>query len=307
MNEKETLIFNLLQNNVSLNKIQDTLQIPNEQFIIYLKNIRANYPYFKRKLDSNGTYFLIPSSKEIKPSNRVRINLYKDNFKLLLISDLHIGNKKDRPELLDLVFEHAASKGINYIANTGDVIENIYYLKASKLRLKTLKGQLSSYLKNYPYDPNIITINLYGNHDLQHKEDDLNIEEIISRERHDIISLGYGQGFIDLKKDFITLEHNISNAIKHRNSEYPITFRGHSHKTKYDLRRDNALILVPSLSDALPSNYSEKPLKGFLETEFKFDNTGHIKRLFIKEYTIEPHKHLASEMILSLRKDDNND
>ena len=303
MTEREQLVLSLMSNRVALDKIKDVLSLSDHEFLITLKNIRANYPNLTRQLDSEGTYFLIPVDQEIQPSNRVRINVLEDSFKLLLISDLHIGNKRDRLDLFDTVFDHATKKGIHYIANTGDIVENTYYLKPNKLRLKTLRGQITSYVRNYPYSPHIITINLYGNHDLKKDEDELDVAQTIELERPDIISLGYGQGFIDIQNDFITLEHNLCNTTKHRNAEYPITFRGHSHKTKYDLRRDNALIFVPSLSDALPTNYSEKPLKGFMESEFKLDETGHIKRIFIKEYTLEPHKKLASEMILSLRRD----
>ena len=304
MNALEKLVFDLLKNGVSLNKIQDTLNLSNEVFLTTIKNIRANYPYLERELDSSGTYFLKPTTF-IDSSNRVRIKMYKDSIRMLHISDLHIGNKNDRLDLLDTVYDHAKLKGIHYITNTGDIIENICYLKQNKLRLKTLKGQIYSFIKNYPYDKDIHTITIFGNHDVT--PEDIDIAQIINEERHDIIPLGYGEGFIDLKEDSIKLEHNLTTSNKHHNTSSPITFRGHSHKTKYDLRRDNALIFVPALSDALPSNYKEKPLKGFLESEIKFNEDGHIKRVFIREYTIEPHKRLASEMTLSLRKSDTND
>jgi len=306
MTELEQLIFDLLKNGVSLNKIQDTLNISNQVFLTSIKNIRAYYPSLSRELDSSGTYFLKPTNN-IEQTNRIRIKMYKDNIRLLHISDLHIGNKNDRLDLLDTVFDHAKSKGIHYITNTGDIIENIHYLKQNKLRLKTIKGQIYSFIKNYPYDKDIHTITILGNHDVTQDEEGINIQEIINSERHDIITLGYGLGLIDLKNDTVALEHNLIGDNKHHQSSNHVTFRGHSHKTKYDLRRDNALIFVPALSDALPTNYKEKPLKGFLESEIKLNEEGYIKRIFIKEYTIEPHKRLASEMTLSLRRDDNND
>ena len=303
MSELEQLVFDLLKNHVSLNKIQDTLNLSNESFLHIIKNIRAYYPYLTRELDSSGTYFLNVSDS-IEQSNRIRIKMYKDSIKFLHISDLHIGNKNDRPDLLDLVFDHAASKGIHYITISGDIIENIYYLKQNKLRVKTIKGQIYSFIKYFPYDKDIHTISVLGNHDQKHKEDDLDVKQVIEEERHDIIILGYGIGYIDIKNDSIALEHNLSGDNKHHHTNSHLTFRGHSHKTKYDLRRDNALIFVPALSDALPSNYKEKPLKGFLESEIKLDEEGHMKRIFTKEYTIEPHKKLASEMTLSLRRGD---
>lgn len=303
MTEIEQLIINLMSNGVSLNKIQDALSLSDKAFLSCIKNIRANYPNLERVLDSSGTFFL-KFNPDYQPSNRIRIKMYKDSFRLLVTSDLHIGNKDDRPDLLDIVFDHAASKGIHYIANTGDIIENVYFLKPSKLCVNNSKGQAYRFIRFYPYDKDIHTIAVLGNHDVQRDENDPNIEEIITRERHDIIILGPGKGYIDIKNDSIGLEHNLCGSSKHHQSTVPITFRGHSHKTKYDLRRDNALIFVPALSDALPSNYKEKPLKGFLEAEVKLNEQGHIKRMFIKEYTIEPTKKLASEMTLSLRKKD---
>ncbi len=299
MNELEQLVFDLLLNGVSLNKIQETLSLSNDIFLQCMKNIRAYYPSYTILLDSSGTYFLKPTLPA-PPTNRIRIKMYKDSIKFLHISDLHIGNEHDRIDLYKIVFEHAASKGIHFITNTGDIIENIYYLKPNKLRLKTVREQIECFIQSYPYDKNIHTITIFGNHDTSEED----IQQIIEQERPDIIPLGFGEGFIDLKNDAIKLEHNLSGSYKHHDETTPLTFRGHSHKTKYDLRRDNALIYVPALSDALPTNYKEKPIKGFLESEIKLDEHGRMKRVFIKEYTIEPTKRLASEMTLTLRRRD---
>ena len=300
MTELEQKTLTLLLEGKSVSETQQILQVPDSLYLKCLKKIYQNKSIIS-KYFSDGSVILKKGKKE-SPFN-LKIQKNTDSLHVLFYSDLHAGNKKDRLELLDSLYEHATLQNIHILFNTGDVIENIYCQPASKLRQKTIEGQINYLLKHFPYSPSITNFILYGNHDHKALTDyDIDIATILQKERPDFISLGYGEANVDLGQDFITLQHNLHNHKMSIPENSSIVFRGHSHKMKIDTRKKIPIIFVPALGDAIPESYTTAPLQGFLDVTFTFTEDGKLDKVFINQYNTSPKKQLACECVLSLKK-----
>jgi predicted phosphodiesterase len=299
MTELEEKIFELYKQGISLDKIQKQLSVPGPMFLNALKNIRYLFD-MPSNYYSDGRIIYNPS-KDRKEDQRI---IQKgDSLHVLLYSDLHAGNKKDNLQLLDLIYDHATKENIHILLNLGDVIENTYSLPERCLRRTTVEGQIEYLLRHFPYDSSITNFILYGNHDHHALTDQgIDVAKIIEEERPDLVSLGYGKANINVRNSFITLQHNLNNRKIPIPEDAYIVFRGHSHKMKIDMRKDPPVILVPSLSDAIPENYSHTPIPGFLDATFTFDKEGEFDKLFLTAFDTDVKKRQTAECVLTLKK-----
>lgn len=300
MIELEQKILTLLLQGCSVSDTQKKLKVPDSLFLKCLKNIKQN-KNLVAKYFADGSVIL----KKGKPEKTVNLRLHQNSEKLhvLFYSDLHAGNKKEKLELLDSIYEHATLEDIHILLNTGDMIENIYCLPPSKLKQKTIEGQIRHLINHFPYSPSITNFILYGNHDYKALIDhNIDVAKIIERLRPDLISLGYGEANISLGNDFLTLQHNLHNHKMSIPEDTSIIFRGHSHKMKIDNRKRVPIIFVPALSGAIPESYQVEPLQGFLDVTFTFTEEGYLDKVFINQYNTTSKKQLASECVLTLKK-----
>lgn len=305
MIEINSQILQLMKEGHSLSQIREILTLSDKMFLSALKEIRSNYHNFTKKYVDDGTVFYLPETpKLILPPNKIELVSTKDTFRAIFISDLHCGNKRQRLDLLHVVYEYAIKNNIFVIINTGDVLENIYSIPPSELKQKTVEGQMNSLIRNHPYAPNIINLILYGNHDYKALTDQgIDVASIIEQERYDLVSLGYGEAFIKTKKDEIGLQHNIGPGRHTSLPEGPrVIFKGHSHKMKYNLKKGQAVINVPALSDATPESYEYPHSKGFLDVEITFKEDDKMDKVYIKQFVVEKQPTIASEFTLALRR-----
>ena len=123
MNETELFILSQMKKGVSLNRIFEMTNISLDEFNKLLKHIRTTYENYKRSFHSDGSYFLIPSDVTMEDLKYTKVYLPNDTYRTIFISDLHIGNSKDRVELLDTVMDHAVKEGVHTIYNLGGIPE----------------------------------------------------------------------------------------------------------------------------------------------------------------------------------------
>ena len=305
MREISSLVLKEISTGLSLNEVKKNLNLPDKMFLSALKEIRSNYQNFTKKYADNGTVFYLPEEpKLVLPPNKIELISTKNTFRAIFISDLHCGNKRERLYLLNMVYEYAIKNNIYVIVNTGDVLENIYSIPVSELKQKTVEGQINSLIRNHPYAPNIINLILYGNHDYKALTDQgIDVASIIEQERYDLVSLGYGEAFIKTKEDEIGLQHNIGHGRHTPLPEGPrVIFKGHSHKMKYNLKKGQAVINVPALSDANPESYDYPHSKGFLDVEITFKEDNKFDKVYIKQFVVDKQPTIASEFTLALRR-----
>lgn len=298
MSELNLKILKLIRDGKNINEILDILKIGPKKLMVQLKTIISDGYLLNKEVHSDGNIFLQLKTDFIK--ERININLdNQEQLRVIFISDLHLGRKKDRLDYIDYVYNYAIKNNIGIIINLGDMIENIYHLPESQLAMNKVEEQVEYVIKNYPFDKNITNIILYGNHDFYSvSHDGLNIGKVIEDNRYDLINLSYKKGTLRLKNDQISLLHDAID----KNKNHKIIFYGHSHKMMNNIfLYDKVVIDVPSLSDANPTNYDYVPLKGFLDVTFDFEEDL-IETIFIKYYIIHYGIHQASESKIKINK-----
>lgn len=224
----------------------------------------------------------------------------KDNhIRFIVISDLHLGNNKERLDLVYKAYEYALDKEIYTIINLGDLIDSVMPHNQKDIRLTTIDKQIRYVIENYPFHHNITTYALYGNHDyyslLKYGVD---IAQIISEERSDLINLGYGENYLCLEENYIKLSHPIRYLSHYkRNIETPINLLGHYHSYKVNLK-DSLYVYAPSLSNlSTEQNLINKP--EILDIDIMFFE-GIMSRIGIKNIDIEKER-LDGEFNIDLR------
>lgn len=88
-----------------------------KNILISLKNKGVLY---NKKYTLEGNTLYIPNKDlDGDTSKDIDILMSKNSFKSILISDLHLGTREERLDLLNLVYEYASKEGIHLIINGG--------------------------------------------------------------------------------------------------------------------------------------------------------------------------------------------
>ena len=270
------LLVNLLNDKYSSEELCNILDIDMKILQNELKKLKEINYLFSKQFYSNGKikyqriknitrYFDNENSKQ-------KLNLITDknekDLKLLVISDLHFGNTLERIDLVDRAFNYAKKEGINVILCGGDFIDGSF-TKGSQ-HINDLDSQIEYFIQKYPYDKDIITLGVAGNHDFcVVSKESKDFIKIVEEARSDIIIGGYNNAKYNIKNDKIHLYHHINGGNLVRFNA-PIIFHGHLHKYITKQEKNTLDITIPSLSDinsSLPSalevNLSFK--KGYIE------------------------------------------
>ena len=249
MTEMNKHIIELIGQNKNIREISNILNISEKQLYVRIKQI-INYGYILEPSYSYNSdiYYNIKNGNHISNKNDVSIKISKDNnnFRCLVISDLHIGSVDADIKLINTVYEYAVKNGINVILNCGDNIEGDY--TSDKKCLKDVYSQVEYLIKKHPYDRSINNYMIFGNHDyhcLYHEG--LDISKTIYNSRYDIIPIGYGQGNVNIKNDSIILFHELYKDFKPIIKNEKIVLSGHGHLMKTKLR-DIFWLGIPTLS-----------------------------------------------------------
>ena len=255
-----------------MREISQILNISEKQLYIRIKQI-INYGYVMEPSYSYNSdiYYKFKRESENICKNRVDIKISKDNniFRCLVISDLHIGSSDSDIKLLNIVYDYAIKNGINVILNCGDTIEGDY--TSERKSIKYVYSQLDYLIKKHPYDRSINNYMIFGNHDYHSLYfDGLDISKTIHNSRYDIIPVGYGQGYIDIKNDSIILIHQIYKDFKPEIMKEKVLLSGHCHLMKTKLR-DIFWLGVPTLSYK-SNDKTKEVIPGFIDLTIDISN-----------------------------------
>lgn len=194
-------------------------------------------------------------SDEIFISNTKIQQVYEldiDHPKFIVISDTHFGSIFESIKYLEIVYEYAIKHGIKYIFHCGDLIEGEEYNNygKNKWEYRNIYLQIEHILNDYCYDKSIQNIILLGNHDIKSlKVRGIDLSDVL-KERTDFIPIGYRNGYIKVKDDYIALKHEIKRML---NANYPLatslSFSGHTHQYRCKFDDKNVRFIVPTLSN----------------------------------------------------------
>ena len=283
MSSLEKRIVDLIKQGKSNIEICQKLNLSKYTFRDILLNLKnKGLEYDKRYLINGGTLYTPNKEQNGKNvSSGVTLLLKnKDELNALLISDLHLGTKEERLDLLNLLYDYAMKNGIHLIINGGDLINGL--TSERKNICRTHLEQCEYFIENHPFDINILNICVLGNHDVKGlRKDGVNFARILENYRTDFAIAGIENGHILVKNDFINMYHPLSCDCNNTPMK-KVVLVGHSHQYKVKIINDNVLIYIPALSNYVPA--SKGIIPSFLKMKMGF-NTGYISYIDLENLT----------------------
>lgn len=182
-----------------------------------------------------------------------------DDNKVILISDTHFGSVYQNYEYIDLVYEYAAKHGYKYILHGGDLFQGDVPPVINEG--ENVSKQVHRLVSYYPYDKNITTYILLGNHDHFIYRNFENSYNII-KTRSDLNILGIRYAYINWMNNLISIQHYVKKRkckIDFPRIETLVKFHGHRH----ELNVIDSHIFLPTLSNDL-KDYGKLNYPGFL-------------------------------------------
>lgn len=289
MTEMNLKVLDLINENKSLKEVVSILKMSEKQLYIRIKQL-INYGYFLEPTytcDSDIYYKINTRNINKEKNNNVTIKVPTDlkELRCIAISDLHIGNINSDVDLLKKVYDYAAKNDIHIIFNCGDLIEGIH--SCDKRNINNIHDQIEYIIDKYPYDNSIYNYMIFGNHDYHaFRHLGLDVSKKIENSRYDIVSLGFGQGIVNIKKEKILLQHELCAVdLPKVYDDAKLALVGHGHMMKTKIY-DNLLLCLPSLSRVCPDKTKEN-IPSFIDLEMHFarDNFEFIRS---KQMLVEP-------------------
>lgn len=259
MTKADIELINLINEGKSINEICDSLNVTRNKIYKKLLTLKNNGYSIKNSYYYNGdiTYQLIHGNMNYtKDTVMIDMKKNENNFRAMVISDLHIGSDKQRLDLLYQVYNYCIKNNINIILNTGDVVDG--WIGKNKKINKDIEHQLEYFIKKHPFDKNILNFICFGNHDVDsYVKFGINLKTILENYRQDLIAFTSTLGYIKVKHDNLVLCHQTDNRhVNLKDIKNSIIFEGHHHKfmTSFNNTTNNHLIYVPSLSEIYINN-----------------------------------------------------
>ena len=242
---------------------------------IIIGNKRYNNNYEVKEGKSPVEVLINNKSEYINIDYGKVMDFCDSNTKFIVISDTHFGAKYENMGYLDYVYNYAKKNGIKHILVTGDLIDgNCFNYYWCDKKYSNIKSQLEHVFYDYCYDDNIENIILLGNHDFSAlSKEGIDISNYLSI-RDDFKILGYKEGYLRIKDEYITLKHEVTKIINVLdNPSTSLNFMGHSHQYRCHYNNDSIIFRVPALCD-VSGGFNYVVNKGFLVCELNFDNLG---------------------------------
>lgn len=197
-----------------------------------------------------------------------------ERVNLCIVSDTHIGNKKQQITMLNEFYDMCVEKGITTVLHVGDISDGTSHREDHVYELFAYgaEEQVDYIVENYPKREGIKTYFITGNHDAWYAKKGVNIGKMIDSRREDMIYLGHQNATIKIKRPngFCNIRmfhpqdgssYAISNSGQKaidaiRDGNYPdIMLVGHHHKQFYMVYRGVHYLEVPCVCE----------LTGFME------------------------------------------
>lgn len=287
-------LLELIQQEKTVNEIAHELQLSNKQIYNILTVLEHKGIGMDRKYFSNGDILYLPQKmidikEPIFPKEHALITpLEETELQAVVLSDLHLASVNDRVDLLDKVYEYCAKNNIHLIFHCGDMIDgNI----GGPKKFNRMMDQIDYFLKVYPFDDHILNVTILGNHDYSAlQKEGINLDKVIYSYRHDILSLGYRLGKLNIKNDFILFAHTVNDIqsleLNHFLNQKRIILEGHHHFMLVQEKGNSLTVQVPAMVQMRPSLQTPP---SFLKMTLRFmGKTGYIHTGIFEQMLLEP-------------------
>ena len=292
MNETNKQLITLIQEGKTLNQIANNLKLSHKQIYMRLRNLRLQgFDYIREYFyDGNIRYSPINLNDNTNKEISLITKSTDQQITIMLISDIHLGSIYDRIDLLNKVYDYCLQNNIHIIINAGDIVDGINI--RLKKRHTSFDEQIDYALKNYPFDPSILNFICLGNHDMDYyQNNNQDITNLLYNYRHDLISLGYSVGSINIKNEKLFVKHHISGYKPDKIPNGNLILLGHSHKASI-CYNGNLSIHIPTLCDIKSIDRLESP--GATLMTISFEN-GFFKTGFFQQFIIDNSFHTVNE------------
>lgn len=295
-NQLTTNIINLINLGKTNREICEKLNIDYKTLYFELKKVHGINRNYDREYFYDGK-IISKGNQKNKYGKGNTLNIGNNNtLRFLIISDLHYGNRLENVEAVNRAFNYAKKRGINIILVCGDFIDGAF--SKGKQIIERYFKQLEHFVLDYPYDKDIITFGVGGNHDYSVKFiDAFDFIKFCSMYRDDVIIDNYANSFLNIGKETIQMCHEINGFHKIISSS-KIILNGHIHK--YDIKQDKdnyrLNIYVPTISNLIQT------VPEALEIELSLNN-GELENINIKEICFGNRDIILSEKDFNFNKD----
>lgn len=293
-------LLELIGNGATIQELRQDLGLNNYQLALKLNSLKnKGFLIEKTYNDGIGTIiFLHQNLGKNRTNNNIRIYTDGGKIRFLVIADTHFGNKNDRFDLVNKIYDYAVKNGIHSILHLGDLIEghSFNFDNSDELKMTDAIETGEYIIKNYPKDNSIVNYILLGNHDFRTiATQGFDLSSLISNSRLDMEFLGYNNATIELHKDSIGLQHPASiknhTVFDEEFDQYyekmaakpPVCIRGHMHDSLFYSFNDRIVICVPSLYN----NPAGKPL-GAWDITLYFNSQSKIDNIELQSLVVEP-------------------
>lgn len=247
-NELTSKIMTLINMGKCNKEICKELNIDYKTLYYELKKVKNFNRDFNRKYNIDGS--MVGQDSKNKQNNVLSIGNFNE-LKILVISDLHFGNSLENIDAVNRAFNYAKGRGINIILCCGDFIDGAFS-KVKQIVERYFK-QFEHFALDYPYDKNIITFGVGGNHDYSIKfTDDFDFIKFCKKYRDDVVVDNYCNSLLKMGNDSIQMYHEIKGIHKLMSSA-SVVLNGHRHKfdINYIKNKNYLNIYVPTLSNLI--------------------------------------------------------
>ncbi|MDE5539776.1 MAG: metallophosphoesterase family protein, partial [Bacilli bacterium] len=223
-----------------------------------------------------------------------------------LISDTHLGRtgdiKRERLDLIDNCFDFCKQNGIHIIIHGGDFIDGLMDPRYDfENPIKAQAEQIDYAINHYPYDKDILTFLVIGNHDYDaYARCGQNLAIALNDRRHDIVPFGIGCGKMRVKNDSFLVTHRLMNGENPRLLRDPhiLRFNGHTHRMRFRLRSGTLIIDIPALVEF---DNAPQDLHSALKVRLDFEK-GYFKTVLVEQYLVDYRFQKISEGMFDLNK-----
>ena len=301
MSESTRKLIELINRGKTANEISNEMGISNKTLFNYLTMIRNKGFDFDRKYYDTGDIkyvFKMSILDDVHAGVNIITDINSTSYTALVISDMHFGSGFELEGAMDKIYDFCIRMGIHNIIIAGDILDGTF----NKIppRISDPYEQIEYFSKVYPFDKSIINFALLGNHDYSIlKETGQDFSSFLDSYRHDIVSLGYGCGRLNIKNDFIGLKHTIKGVSSEFIDKSNLLLLGHKHNFKSTISGKTQNIYVPSLSNLCLYKDGYDGLPGALLLKIAFDNDI-ISTVYINQLIILDKVYFANEIVLSI-------
>ncbi len=249
-------IIDMIKQKKTIEEISQELNLSYKQ-IFNRVSMLENYGYvIKRKYDTNGILsYTLGNDDCYHLDNLFELQNNNNTFKIMVISDLHIGNIISDEAALNTIFDYCCKNSIHVIINCGDIIDGVF---SNTQCVIPPEEQVEYLLKKYPFDKNIFTLYTLGDHDNSlYTSKKISLTYALKRRRHDICSIfpyttPTQNCVIKLNNNQIMVSHQTTTFEENRLKSIKLHLVGHIHTSKTLLEINNSRnatprIYVPSL------------------------------------------------------------